>query len=166
MLDKANGLDVREKVEAYSLWNACLGEVRLNWSVFLPFILFFLPRPRKHRSQKSQRTFLIESNDHESFLYIKWNTFACLPRDKVIKTTRERPRNSCCPCNTEIKNQGDKLVVQYFFPEQSLSELPEPTYKETENRLHFWHFKIQILSTKNVCSSEETVCYTVLLSGI
>lgn len=84
-------------------------------SMFLPLTLFRLPHSRRHRSQKSQRTFLIESNDHESFLYIKWNTLARLPRDKVIKPNREGPRNSCCPCNLEIKNQEDKLVVQCFL---------------------------------------------------
>lgn len=81
----------------------CISLEKLVWtgltpSVFLPLILFSLPQPQEHRSQKSQRTFLIESNDHESFLYIKWNTLACLPRDKVIKPTREGPRNFCCPC--------------------------------------------------------------------
>lgn len=84
---------------------------------------------------------------------------------KWLNPLEKGPGTPAVPANLEIKNQEDKLVVQYFLSKH-ISELLEPTCKETENGLRFWQFKIQILSTETVCSSEQTVCYIVLLSGI
>lgn len=85
-------------------------------SVFLPLILFSLLQMREHHSQKSQRTFLIESNDLISQSCILSEILLHVSQGiKWLNPLEKGPEAPAVPENLEIKNQEDKLVVQYFL---------------------------------------------------
>lgn len=93
------------KYDENSVWNwwfhfECTSHFFAYIFFSLLFFPFLPPRPstppplyfQKKRTLFSElsQAFLIESNDSESFLYIKWNTLAWISRDEVISAARSR----------------------------------------------------------------------------